>query len=244
MPSATLEVQSNNDLLIKFNDTITPFVITSNDIYIQIYGPKNEYEFTWKGKFQDSSTVLIEMDIATTITGNNEIIYLEFSLSNGFISIYSLRNVNPDITFNENLYEQESGTNTGSFGQTALYLYMVSVGLTILSSFGGNSMEMMWQFTNTLQLMYYLSVINVHFPSNLSRFFPYIHSSNADNPYLKSLTLFVIPANSFKGVEINDQLGDSSFYMNSADKLPYIVPALFLFIFVICIEICKPKTNE
>ena len=100
MPSATLTVQENNDLLITFNDTITQFTITESDIYLQIYGPDEPYSFTWSGSFASSSSVLLNVKISSSLQGIEEYMYVEFPLLNNFKSIYSLRGTNPDYVSN------------------------------------------------------------------------------------------------------------------------------------------------
>ena len=94
-----------------------------------------------------------------------QIIYLVFILIN---------KTNPDITLNGQLSNVQTNTSSGSIGQVTLYIYLFSVFITVISSFGGNSMELMWIFTNNLQLIYYLSVLNVNFPDIVNVFFPYV----------------------------------------------------------------------
>ena len=48
----------------------------------------------------------------------------------------------------------------------------------------------MWIFTNTLQLIYYLSVVNVNFPDIVNVFFPYIQICNANNKYVSESIVF------------------------------------------------------
>ena len=105
MPIATLLVLTNNNLIIKFNDTITNINPTDDDLYIVIYGPLTSYEFTWTASFQDSSTLLVKMDISSEITGSGEKIYVEFPYSNNLWSIYSLRQTSPEISLSGTLNE-------------------------------------------------------------------------------------------------------------------------------------------
>ena len=105
MPSATFQVLTNNNLIIKFNDTITNINPTDEDLYIVIYGPLTSYEFTWTASFQDSSTLIVKMDISSEITGSGEKIYVEFPYSNNLWSIYSLRQTSPEISLSGVLNE-------------------------------------------------------------------------------------------------------------------------------------------
>jgi hypothetical protein len=230
MPTATLKVMSTNNLEVSFNDTLDLVSITNVDIYIAIYGSETSYTFTWSAYFLDAKTVIVNMQISSYISGSNEKVYVEFPPSTNLKSSYSHRKVSPDIQLTGSLNSQDSSAAASSLGQTALYIYLGSIGLTIISSFGGNSMEMMWMLTNTLQLMYYISVINVHFPDTLESFFPFLKASNADNPYFKYLTYLIIPQSEFTRGEVNSKIGPMAFWVSSSDKLPILFPILFAFL--------------
>ena len=174
MPIATLQVLTNNNLIIKFNDTITNINPTEEDLYIVIYGPLTSYEFTWTASFQDSSTLLVKMAINSEITGQGEKIYVEFPYSNNLKSIYSFRQSSPEITLKGFLNAENNSKTVNLFGQATMYIFLGSALISALSSFGGNSMELMWIFTNYLQLIYYISTVNVSLPDVLDIFFPYV----------------------------------------------------------------------
>jgi hypothetical protein len=232
MPIATLKVMSTNNLEVSFNDTLDLVSITNVDIYIAIYGSETSYSFTWNAYFFDAKTVIVNMQISSYISGSNEKVYVEFPPSTNLKSSYSHRKVSPDIQLTGSLNNQDSSAAAASLGQTALYIYLGSIGLTMISSFGGNSMEMMWMLTNTLQLMYYISVISVHFPDALESFFPFLKASNADNPYFKYLTYLIIPQSKFTRGEVNSKIGPMAFWVSSSDKLPFLFPILFAFVMV------------
>ena len=79
----------NNDLLITFNDTIAIVAITDNDLYISIYGPLSSYNFSWTATFQTSTTIYVNMNIISELTGNDETVYIDFPSTNNLFSIYS-----------------------------------------------------------------------------------------------------------------------------------------------------------
>ena len=89
MPTATLKVMTNNDLLVTFNDTIANVAITDNDLYISIYGPLSSYSFSWTAAFQTPTTIYVSMNITGEITGNGEKVYIDFPFTNNLLSIYS-----------------------------------------------------------------------------------------------------------------------------------------------------------
>ena len=133
------------------------------------------------------------MTIYSTITGYNEILYVDFTNPDNFKSIYSKRGVNPQ-ELSGYLYKSDGiKTSTTSIGQTTMIVFLCSVALGFISSFGGNSMEMIWNLMNTLQLIFFLSYTYVNFPEDVSIFFDYLRYSNAENPILSSLTFLIIP---------------------------------------------------
>ena len=220
----------NNDLILKFNDTINKITVTDNDLYIKIYGSLTYYDFTWTASFQDSSNILIKMNINSEITGTGEKVYVEFTNTNNLKSIYSLRQTNPDISLNGLLNQIQLVQASSSLGQTTLFIFLFSVGISMISSFGGNSMELMWLFTNNLQLIYYISAINVNFPDIINEYFPYVQIWNANNPYLSRVSYLIIPEANFKRGDVNNSIGPKSFYVSWSDKIPLLVLIFIIFI--------------
>ena len=48
-------------------------------------------------------------------------------------------------------------------------------------------MEFLWAFLNTLQLIHYIPMMNLHFPAHARIMFGYVGIANADNPVLASM---------------------------------------------------------
>ena len=240
-----MTVNSNNDLLLTFNDTLQIVNISQDDLFINVYGTKTSYSFSWTASYTDSSNVLVSMNVQSKLVGgNNEIIVLEFLNDEAFTSIYSGRGVNSENQYNEYLNSSE-GTNTGeSFGQAALIIFLTSVFLTFISSFGGNTMEMMWNMTNTLQIFYYMSKFYVHFPNNLTYFFSYLRYSNVKNVYLSYISYFFLSDSHFKRGTVNDRVEEKAFYVSSSDKMPWSLPLIVFFILIKIVDMIKPKEEN
>ena len=240
MPSAKLEVLSNNNLIIKFNDTIKIFNPTENDLYINIYGSQKIYKFTWTANFQDSSTLLVNMMINSEITGQGEQIYVEFDNSNRFYSSSSHMWTNPDCVLS-GLLNSNVNTNTNAnmnvntsnlLCMAISYIFLISVLFSMLSLFDGNSIEIMWIFMNYLQLVYFISAINVNFPDVLSIHFSWIKIWNADIPFVSPLSYMIIPKSMFIRGDVSERIGSKAFYVNASDKLPWLLPVVILFLLV------------
>lgn len=197
MPEAKLTVLSTNDLILNFNDTLTQEAINSTDLNIRIFGTELSYHFTWNAKYVDSKTVQVDTEIITKLYGTEQIV-LEFLNTNKFKSVFSKRGVNPSDLSGKLFENQGSTGGSDSLSQTAMIIFFSSVGIAVISSFGGNSMEMMWNLMNTLQLLYFLSYVYVKFPEVVTQFFSFLKYANAKNEYLNAFTFLIISDSKFK----------------------------------------------
>lgn len=202
--------------------------ITEFDLYIQVYGTESSYNFTYEANFTSNTTIDVIMTFYSPIKGDGEEVYVEFPVANN-ITNFPFMKVDIDKTMLGKLYEIEITNSSGILGQSTFLLFLCSVFLTVISSFGGNSMEMFWKFTNTLQLIFFMSMINVKFPEVLSVYFPFLQISSAENPFFSQLSFFLIPEEHFTSGEVNDKIGPKSFYVSNADKFPIIIPLTILF---------------
>jgi hypothetical protein len=180
-----------------------------------VYGPESNYDFSWRAEFTDNSTVVIYTTFQTSLKGNNkEEVIVEFMNSETFVGHYSRRSVNIENQLTAYLNKQEASETTKSLGRMAMILFLSSVVFAAISSFGGNSMEMMWNLMNTLQLMYFLSFVNVNFPPEVDNMFEYFSYANANNEYMSAFAFVLIPEEKFERGEVNEKLGDKAFYVN------------------------------
>ena len=199
MPKASMTVMMSNNLYIEFNDTLYMQNIEQSDLMVRIFGSEQNYEFSWIAQFIDQSSVSVIMSIQSNIVGQgDESVVLDFLNPDKFVSIYSKRGVNPqELSGYLNTYKSAQTSST-SIGQTTMIVFLCSVVIGLISSFGGNSMEMIWNLTNTLQIIFFLSYTYVNFPDNLSTFFTYLQYTNAANPFLSEITYLILPPDNFK----------------------------------------------
>ena len=125
--------------------------------------------------------------------------------------------------------------------QTALILFAISIAISLISSFGGNSMEMMWNFMNTLQMFYFLSYINLIFPYNADEFFGFLAYANAQNEYLSWITYQIIPQSKFTRGSVNDRIGDKAFIVSSSDKIPILILITLFLAFLLIFDLSHLK---
>ena len=243
MPISTLTVLPNNDLELNFNDTMVETTIESSDLYIRVYGPEDEYNFDYTAEYTDNTTVIVYMNFQTSIQGNlNELIVLEFTNTDKFVSYHSSRSVSIENEQSGYLNKQNNQNNTGILGQSAMYIFLISIIIALVSSFGGNSMEMIWGLMNTLQIIYFTSYIYVEYPSELDSFLEYLGWANGNNEYISQLSYLVVSDEHFTDEIVNDKIGEKSFYLNSSDKFPILLVTLAVFIFTFVFD--KWKLNQ
>ena len=245
MPTATLTVLSNNDLQISFSEDMIKVPLTELDISVRVYGPSDTYSFIWTAEYSDSKTVIIDTTFNTMLQGmRTELVVVELVKQDKFKSLNTQRKVDIENKLTGYLNEEGEQLHTKVAGQTTLLLFLISVGLSALSSFGGNSMEMMWGLLNTLQILYFISYIHVHFPTTLKDFFKYLRYANASNEYLSKFTYLIFPEEKFTQDEVNEKFGEKCFFLNSSDKIPVLAVCLLIFAFTFLFDKLNIKRSN
>ena len=119
------------------------------------------------------------------------------------------------------------------FGQATMYIFLGSALISALSSFGGNSMELMWIFTNYLQLIYYISTVNVSLPDVLDMFT--FHMSRFE--IQTTLTWANCRIWWYLKASLREEMwvktiGAKAFFVSASDKLPWLLPVIILFLLI------------
>lgn len=235
MPTATLNITASNSLILTFNDTMIETTIATTDLKIKVYGDEPSYSFTYTAEYLDSITVIIYMKFYTNLKGkNSEVVNIDIFNRDPFTSANSLRGVNIETDLSGYLNKQENQSSGGILGQSAMYIFLISVFIALVSSFGGNSMEAIWGLMNTVQLIYFLSYIYVQYPSMLDEFINYLSWANGSNEFLSDFSYLIIPKKHFTQDVVNSKIGQRSFYINASDKFPvlFVIVIVFLFTFI------------
>ena len=84
-------------------------------------------------------------------------------------------------------------SNIKAVAQTAMYVFVFSLIITLLSSFGNYSVEIMWELINKFPIIYYINYIFAVFLTDLKTVFDLLSWTNADNEYLAMLTFAILP---------------------------------------------------
>lgn len=230
MLTATLKVLETNDVVLTFSEPMVKIQVSGKEIKVEVYGPLRDYEYTWTAEFIGNDTVKIYTDFESVLSGRDtEKIVVSFVNLNAFKSLSSERIVNPDKELSGFLYATEANTATKAAGQTMMYVFLVSFVISIISSIGKNSVELMWGLMNTVQILFFISYIHIEYPKNLKAFFKYLEYANANNEFLSMLTYLIIPEKKFSQDEVNEQFGEKLFFLNSSDKIPVLLVTLVWF---------------
>ena len=123
----------------------------------------------------------------------------------------------------------------------------LSIGVSLVT---GGSIELMWSLANTLQILFFYAMLDLHYPPELSTVFSYMSYSNFDNPLFEYIRIEASKIFSFVHTTIPSGFGQfgftsSSILINFLDKL------IVIFIFVIFVlwvwllyKLMKKKSNK
>ena len=129
---------------------------------------------------------------------------------------------------------------------TFVFAFVASMGVSVLT---GSSMELMWSFTNTLQIVFIFGLLSLHYPPSLKLAFSYMKYSNFDNPITKYLSSLMTGSFRFVSESINsdfEEVGFGSTHMlaNSMDKVfSFILFGLLILFIYIAYTLLKNKTH-
>lgn len=131
-----------------------------------------------------------------------------------------------------------------TISQTMTYMFFANLGVTIISNFiTGASMEMFWVMMNTLQLVYYLRLLSLYYPSHTITMFKYLNYANFETKFSSYLTKSLFGPSFFPEESLNPQFftfgyKSSNYIANFADKIPFIslftLWGILLFAFTSC----------
>ena len=109
-------------------------------------------------------------------------------------------------------------------------------------------MELMWSLANTLQLLFFIGLIELNYPSDLESTYKIMSYSNFDNPLTKYMTSVVFIGVNFINSPISTKFGSFGFestniLVNSLDKL-MMVGGLIVMIVLLKIMVKYMKDSD
>lgn len=129
---------------------------------------------------------------------------------------------------------------------TFIFTVVISFGVSVLT---GGSMELMWSLANTLQILFFFSLLSLHFTTDLKTVFSFMSYSNFSNPLTEYITEKVFISFNLINIAVTDQfdgigLSSTNILVNAMDKIVMvfllIVTAIIL---AILASLLKSKAN-
>ena len=206
--------------------------ITSNDIFVDSFGPNEPYRISWVASFQNSTFVVKFSTVPAIMGGYNEAIDLQllnvykFKSSHAIAMMspvrYVFRYPSPDPN------ESNESTNKGA-SYTFVFSFLISIGVSLLT---GGSMELMWSLANTLQIMFFYGTLNLYLSINLKNLFSFMRYSNFDNPVTDYISNLVIGGINIIKIPVSSNFNDLGFgstniITNSFLKILTVVMVIF-----------------
>ncbi|CAI2383509.1 unnamed protein product [Moneuplotes crassus] len=133
-----------------------------------------------------------------------------------------------------------SGSSESS-GKGASYTFLFTVGASLgVSMLTGGSAETMWSLANTLQILFFMGLIELEYPSDLANTFKIMAYSNFDNPLTKYVTSVIFFGVNFINSPVSTNFGNLGFestniLVNSFDKIGMILILLLSAIILSCL---------
>ena len=210
--------------------------LVDSDYIVEADGPNSPYTVTWSYNFSSDTKLDISYSISPPFIGGlSETITIELSNVDKFKSA-NLIPISNSVIQSYTYEEIPASATAEAAGSGASYSFFVTAGISVgVSLITGGSMELMWSLTNTLQIIYYLSLLNLFFPSNLLAILQYMRYSNFDNPATRFLSSQVIAGFSIVSTPVSSQFGkvgfeSSNILVNALDKILILFMMLILVI--------------
>jgi hypothetical protein len=216
---------------------MTDIIISDLAIVFVIYGPNEPYDYTWTAKIVNKTFTLDYKCSPALIGLFGEQIELELVEAYSFTSENNITIQNL-VRFKLDVSNQKASEASKTSSNAIAVTFLISAGISIgVSLVTGGSIELMWSFANTLQIMFFYRLISLSYSSDLEAVFDFMSYSNFENPFGE----YLIDAGgkwfTINGSPINDNFFDTGFHqtniiVNSIDKL-LIIMLMFGIVFTI-----------
>lgn len=226
-----------------FNTEMQDLEIGDLDLNFVINGPESPYTVSWKSEFVDDFNFKISYSCSPPLVGvPGEEIVIEIFSSLSFVSQEGTKMVEAQImTMDVSDPNSSQGAEAASSGAAVAFIIglVVSVGVSVLT---GGSIELMWSFTNTLQVLFFYGLMNLYFSSDLKSVFEFMSYSNFKNPLRDIISDFISKYIDIPGSPISANFEEMGFpqtniIANSIDKL--LVLSLIIACMVAVVVIIK-----
>ena len=186
-----------------------------------------------KIKFSVSPRLITEVD---------EVILIYFSEVNAYKNIYGIP-IESYTSISFNYHSSSASNEIEATNEGFAYAFIITLLLSLsVSVMTGDSMELMWSCANSLQMIFYISVLNLYYNSDLKELFKFMTYSNYDNPGTKFLSEVIFSKIDFNDSPLNKRFEDSgimskNILQNSFDKILMILILILSMMFVYLLKI-------
>ena len=229
-----------------FNDTMKEHEFIEDEISCEFFGPFLEYDIKCNMFYSSSTILVIKYSVTPSIIGGvDEVLLIILNDIKALTSENQIPIPSPlDFKFRFDKVEPSAQAQSAGTGASYTFIltFLISMGVSILT---GSSMELMWSFTNTLQIVFIFGLLNLHYPPSLKLAFSYMKYSNFDNPMTQYLSKFVMGSFRLVSESINSDFeevgfGSTHILANSMDKIfAFMMLGLWVLFFYIAYTRCK-----
>ncbi|CAI2359147.1 unnamed protein product [Moneuplotes crassus] len=232
--------ETTNTITIGFDQEMMNQEINETSLLLFIESPNTEIYFTFTTKFEGKNFIVNFTPSPPFVGGIGEIITLTLKE----IAMFKSNNSIPMLSGVAFTYAVPAFPVSGSAessGKGASYTFVLTIGASLgVSMLTGGSAETMWSLANTLQILFFMGLIELEYTSDLENTFKIMAYSNFDNPLTKYVTSVVFFGVQFINSPVStnfESLGfeSTNILVNSFDKIGMICILLFSAIILSCI---------
>jgi hypothetical protein len=224
----------SSKITVKFDQEMYNASVTSQDIELVMSGPNSPYTIDWSATFEKESFIITYTITPEPIGGIGESIQVTLSNIKKFNSDKMIPISSP-LTFEFTFLQPEVSESTQSGGKGASYTFVLTILLSLgVSLLTGGSMELLWSLANTLQMLFFLGLLDLYYSSDLKAVYSFMEYSNFSNPLTEYLVELIRNLVGSVSAPVNTKFEDlgfdsTSIILNSFDKL------LIIFFFMLCV---------
>jgi cysteine-rich repeat protein len=235
-------------ITVTFDQEMMQYSVKEGEIFVYVTGPNSPYSVNWSAQYSGNKFIVGIVSTPALIGGIGEELELQLAEINAFRSTYSIPMENPQTyTFTVPAPPASQSTQSGGAGASYTFLItmVISLGAGLLT---GGSIELMWSLANTLQILFFLGLLDLYYTADLISVYEIMGYSNFDNPATEYLTKHIISSINLVQSPVNtkfDQLGFSStnIIANSADKI-LVVFLMIVFMLTLAVMVYWLRNKE
>jgi len=231
---------SQSIITLQFDQTMHPAIVNSRDMSLSMSGLNSPYSVSWNALFSGSKLEVSYTVSPAIIGGLGESILLSLSDVKQFKSSHMIPISAPiSFTFSFDKIDASQGAQSGGAGASYTFIFTILISLGI-SLFSGGSMELMWSLANTLQMIFFMALLDINYSPDLLAIFGFMRYSNFDNPMTEYVNDILSDTLNFIKKPLSEEFGNLGFgstniILNSFDKLLVVILMVLFALFVACL---------